>query len=41
MSLNLEYMNFPELMRHRVYRNAPLPIGEPIEKLATEAAVAK
>ena len=30
-------MDFPELMKYKVDRNAQLPTGEPIEKLAAEA----
>ena len=32
-------MDFPELMKYRLDRNAPLPVGEQIENL--EEAVAK
>ena len=28
--------NFPELLKYRADRNAPLPTGEPIDKLAEE-----
>jgi hypothetical protein len=28
--------DFPEILKYRVDRNAPLPTGEPIEKLAEE-----
>jgi hypothetical protein len=34
-------MDFPELMKYKVDRNAPLPSGEPIEELAEEEIVAK
>ena len=29
-------IDFPELLKYRVDRNAPLPTGEPIDKLAEE-----
>lgn len=29
-------IDFPELLKYKVERNAPLPIGEPINKLAEE-----
>jgi hypothetical protein len=29
-------IGFPELLKYKVERNAPLPIGEPIDKLAEE-----
>jgi hypothetical protein len=30
-------MDFPEIFKYQVDRNAPLPTGEPIEKLIEEA----
>ena len=29
-------IDFPELLKYKVERNAPLPTGEPIDKLAEE-----
>ncbi len=29
-------IDFPELLKHKADRNAPLPTGEPIDKLAEE-----
>jgi hypothetical protein len=29
-------IDFPELLKYKVDRNAPLPTGEPIDKLAEE-----
>ena len=29
--------NFPEILKYKVDRNAPLPTGEPIEKIDEEA----
>ena len=29
-------IDFPELLKYKVERNAPLPTGEPIDKLAQE-----
>ena len=31
-------IDFPELLKYKVERNAPLPTGEPIDKLAEEEA---
>jgi hypothetical protein len=30
-------IDFPELLKYKVERNAPLPTGEPIDKLSEEA----
>ena len=34
-------IDFPELLKYKVERNAPLPTGEPIDKLAEEEEAAK
>jgi hypothetical protein len=31
-------MDFPEIFKHQVDKNAPLPTGEPIEKMNEEAS---